>query len=237
MARLNSKIVRVGAGGWLEYKTNRLGGQSTLREYSKEFDFVEINSTFYRIMQPHTIELWRRSVPAIFEFSVKCYKALTHEIGLRPVEDAFRVFSMMQNYCKILDANILVMQTPPTLKLDDKFVGDARAFFNSAKIDKLRIAFEFRTMPGKMSTNLAGMLRDFNMIHTIDLTFEDPRFESNLLYSRVFGRPEKGNMLDDRDLERIKTKVERSESHEVRIVGHSLKMIDDTRKIKQALFA
>jgi uncharacterized protein YecE (DUF72 family) len=186
-------------------------------------------------MHPKTVEGWRKSVPRDFEFSVKCYKALTHEIGLRPVEDAFRVFAMTQQYCEILDGRILLMQMPPGLKLDEKFVSQARDFFKSVNLEGLRIAIEFRITPDKMPSGLVSMLRDFDMAHTVDLTFEDPRFESDLLYSRVFGTPEKHNALDDKDLKQIKKKIEKSKSPHVRVVGHSLKMIEDTRRIKEAL--
>jgi uncharacterized protein YecE (DUF72 family) len=128
MAGLASKNVLVGAGGWQDYGRDKVPGYKRLTAYSREFDFVEVNSTFYRIIQPKKLELWRKSVPPNFEFSVKCYKALTHEVGLRPVEDTFRVFNLMRKYCQTLNAKILLMQTPPTLKLDDKYVNNARHF-------------------------------------------------------------------------------------------------------------
>jgi uncharacterized protein YecE (DUF72 family) len=235
MGRLNGKNVLVGAGGWLEYKQHKVPTDTRLSAYAHEFDFVEVNSLFYQLIHPQTVERWRRSVPSDFEFSIKCYKSLTHEIGMRPVEDAFRVFVMMQKYCEMLDSKILVMQMPPGLKLDQKFVDQARDFFKSIDLGSLRIALEFRVTPAKMPASLLSMLGDFNMAHIVDLTFEEPRFENDLLYSRVFGTPEKHNMLDAKDLKQIKKKVEKSKSPEVRIVGHSNQTIEDTRKIKEVL--
>jgi hypothetical protein len=48
---------------------------------SSNYIFVEINSTFYRIIHPRIIEAWRRAIPAGFEFSVKCHCSLTHRVG------------------------------------------------------------------------------------------------------------------------------------------------------------
>ena len=234
MGRLNYKNVLVGAGGWLQYKQHKVPTDSRLSACAHEFDFVEVNSLFYQLIHPKIVEGWRKSVPKDFEFSVECYKALTHEIGLRPVEDAFRVFAMMQKYCEILNSKILVMQFPPILKLDVKFVGQARDFFKSIDPDGLHIAFELRVTTPRVPANLVSLMRDFNMAHTVDLTFEDPRFESDLLYTRVFGRAEKHHMLDDKDLKQIKKKVEKSKSSDVRVVGHSLNMIKDTRLIKES---
>lgn len=239
MADLKRRNVRVGAGGWHEYATGRHGLRSDsvakLRRYSREFDFVEVNATFYSIYYPPVLERWRKAVPADFEFAVKCYRGLTHEIGLRPVEDAYRVLDLMRKYCEILKSKILVMQMPPRVRLDDKFAGDARAFFSAVNLGDLRIAFEFRLRPDKIPAAVLGLLQDLNFVHAVDLAFEEPRIESDLLYSRVFGRSEKNNALDRDDLDRIKNRIEKSSIEEARIVGHSLKMIDDTRKIKRAL--
>jgi uncharacterized protein YecE (DUF72 family) len=181
------------------------------------------------------LEYWRKSVPLGFEFSVKCYKGLTHEVGLRAAEDAFRLFSMMQEYCKILNSKILVMQFPPSLKLDGKFARHVADFLKSTNFDGLRIACEFRVTTDKVPARLLAMMRDFNISHVVDLTFEDPRIETDLLYTRVFGKPEKNNMLDTNDVNQIKSKVQKTKSNVVRVVGHSLKMIEDTRKIKVLL--
>lgn len=69
--------------------------------------------------------------------------------------------------------------------------------------------------------------------HTVDLAFEDPRFETDLLYTRVFGTAEKNNAIDDKGLKQLKKKIERSRSPGARIVGHSLVIIEDTAKIKE----
>lgn len=232
---LAGRDVLVGAGGWDMYEADRLGSDMRLRGYAREFDFVEVNSTFYNIVHPETVQRWRKSVPDYFEFSVKCYEALTHKIGLRPVEDAFRVFAMMQKYCHMLGSGILVLQLPPSIKLDQKFTKEARDFFKSVNLGSLRIALEFRVMPGSMPPQLVAMLHDFNMAHTVDLTFEEPRSQTDLLYTRLFGQAHKQNSLDDKDLSVLKKQVDKTKAPVVRVVGHSLRMIEDARRIKQIM--
>jgi uncharacterized protein YecE (DUF72 family) len=234
MAGLIDKNIRVGSGGWVQY-LHEPYDEIPLKSYSREFNFVEVNSTFYEIIQPSTLEKWRKSVPPDFEFSIKCYNGLTHYVGLRPIEDAFRVFAMMQNYCEILNGKILVMQMPPSLKLNQKFVSQARDFFNSTSIGKIRIAIELRVKPDKLPALVIALMRDLNMAHIVDLTFEDPMIQTDLLYTRIFGQPEKRYSLDDKDLRVLKKKVEKSRSKTVRVVGHSLKIIEDTRRIKEVL--
>jgi hypothetical protein len=74
------------------------------------------------------------------------------------------------------------------------------------------------------------------MIHVVDLTFEDPRYDTDILYTRVFGSPAKKNILDSDDLGTIHDKVSSSKSDTAYVVGHSLRMIEDTELLKQALF-
>ena len=223
--------ILLGTGGW-HYLPHGLA------DYTKKFGFVEVNSTFYNIFHPSAIESWRRSVPDRFEFSIKCYSGLTHNIGPRPTEDAFRVFDLMVRYCDLLEAKVLVLESPAFTKLDEKFVDQARSFFGSVSLrdNALRIAWEFRRNTSEMPDSVISFMKDFHMIHVVDLTFEDPRFETDILYSRVFGAPAKKNILDLNDLNNIKEKVHASNSDTAYIVGHSLKMVDDTEKIRDILF-
>jgi uncharacterized protein YecE (DUF72 family) len=235
MVVTNGKNILVGAGGWYQYQMEEFLRETRLRAYSREFDFVELNQTFYSLVHPRNLEYYRKIVPQGFEFSVKCYRGLTHEIGLRAAEDAFRLFSMMQEYCKVLDSKILLLQMPPSLKLDGKFVKHATDFLKSISFGGLRLACEFRVTTDRVPASLVSMMRDFNISHVVDLSFEDPRIETDLLYTRVFGKPAKNNVLDSSDVNKIKSKVQKTRSNIVRVVGHSLKMIDDTRKIKASL--
>jgi uncharacterized protein YecE (DUF72 family) len=47
--------------------------------YAREFATVEVNTTFYRIPEAHTVAGWVRKTPPGFLFSIKAYRSLTHE--------------------------------------------------------------------------------------------------------------------------------------------------------------
>ncbi|MCW3977383.1 MAG: DUF72 domain-containing protein, partial [Candidatus Bathyarchaeota archaeon] len=66
----------IGAGGWAYF---RVPGLHPLKAYSKAFNFVEVNSTFYETPNVKLVESWRKLVPPDFEFTVRCNKALTHK--------------------------------------------------------------------------------------------------------------------------------------------------------------
>lgn len=69
-----------GRGTWngVFYPARRPKGFDELAWYASHFDTVEVNSTFYRPMEPALAAGWVRRTPAAFLFSVKLYQKFTH---------------------------------------------------------------------------------------------------------------------------------------------------------------
>jgi len=88
----NASAWRVGTSGW-SYPPSTGPGSWTgvfypltktdeLKFYSRYFNTVEINSTFYRPCAPKTAEGWARRTPDGFEFTVKAWQEFTHKKDL-----------------------------------------------------------------------------------------------------------------------------------------------------------
>ena len=52
--------------------------KSRLNYYASMFNSVEINSSFYKIPMPRTVEKWANDVPLGFKFTFKLWKGITH---------------------------------------------------------------------------------------------------------------------------------------------------------------
>jgi uncharacterized protein YecE (DUF72 family) len=78
---------------------------------------VEINSTFYRLPRPTTLERWRDSTPADFRFAAKLPRAITHEAGLdvsaREVNEFCKLMTRLEP-----KLGPLLVQLPPSLSFD-----------------------------------------------------------------------------------------------------------------------
>jgi len=83
-----ARIWRIGTSGW-SYPPRSGSGSWTgvfyplkkvdeLEFYSRYFNAVEVNSTFYRPCTPKTAEAWVTRTPAEFEFTVKAWQQFTH---------------------------------------------------------------------------------------------------------------------------------------------------------------
>src|SRR3954469_23694452 len=55
-----------------------LPAKQMLRYYAQRFGAVEINSSFYRLPTPETLEAWPAEVPPDFKFTLKAPQRITH---------------------------------------------------------------------------------------------------------------------------------------------------------------
>jgi uncharacterized protein YecE (DUF72 family) len=205
-------------------------GQSSLRAYSRIFDFVEVNYTFYKYPDTRMVEHWRRAVPADFTFTVRCHQDLTHQIGLKPVQEAYAVFSRMIGVCRVLKALFLHLETPARYTFDEQTVREARKFFSTVDLKGVHLAWEIR---GKMTADVVNLVKDFGIVHSVDLSKDVPAFQSDVVYTRLFGKG-KHNIYQftDEELEEIDRKIVKSEAKIAVATFHGLRMNTDAARFK-----
>jgi len=221
----------IGTGGWAYFQ---VPGLRPLVAYSRLFDFVEVNSTFYQVPNLKTVEYWRRQVPPDFEFSVRCNRDVTHKCQFQPNEEAYETFDQMIIICKTLRADILHMQTPPFFEPARENANLIHSFLSSVHLKGIRIALEIRAANQALSADFLKMMRDQNIIHSVDLSKdEEPAYKSDALYSRLFG---KGwhNIYQptDQELKIIDDRAS-AKSHKKALVSfHFIRMYKDAARLK-----
>ncbi|MDM0014846.1 DUF72 domain-containing protein [Variovorax sp. J22P168] len=103
---------------------------SHLASYATRLQAVEINSSFYRPHRRETYERWAASTPPQFRFSVKCPKAITHDLRLEAAMPALEEF-LAQVAGLGPRLGCVLIQLPPTLVFDvakvHRFARDLRA--------------------------------------------------------------------------------------------------------------
>lgn len=52
--------------------------KSRLNYYASMFNSMEVNSSFYKIPMPRTVEKWANDVPENFRFTFKLFGGITH---------------------------------------------------------------------------------------------------------------------------------------------------------------
>jgi uncharacterized protein YecE (DUF72 family) len=215
----------VGTGGWAYFD---VPDKSPLKAYSEIFNFVEVNSTFYEYPETRKVQQWRKTVPKDFTFSVRCHQDLTHRIGLKPVDEAFAVFDQMMVYCHALEAPFLVLETPASYVINQPALEDARQFFSIVNHNNVRLVWEIRAL---ITSAALGLMRDFSIVHCVDLSKQTPCVKSDVVYSHLFGKGQSNiYQFTDDELVDIDKKAQSSGAKIVAMSYHGLRMFSDAAR-------
>jgi uncharacterized protein YecE (DUF72 family) len=121
------------------YPTGLPANQS-LNYYSKVFNAVEINTTFYGPQPPEQVARWNNATPPNFRFCMKAPRQVTHDLRLVDTEAEMALFlDSSANLGEKFGA--VLVQLPPSLKISERPA--VEKFLNSLP-GGFRYAIEFR---------------------------------------------------------------------------------------------
>jgi len=225
----------IGVGGWA-YLPIKHGNK--LEVCSKLYDFVELNSTYYRMPTIQSVRRWRSQVPEDFEFTVRANKYLTHIGHLNPTEQNFELYDKMLEVSDALRAKILHFQFPSTFKVTDQVIANWQSFFSSSptkKREDLHLAFEIRNLASSGSRDVKSFLAENDFIPTSDASKEkpEPSAYSKILYTRVFGPGNHTQLsFDSSELEKLNETIVRTFAHRRYVTFHSITMYEDASRMR-----
>ena len=145
----------VGCQGW-NYTdwTTKIGGESVfyprglkpdkmLETYSKIFETVEVDSTFYAIPATSAVEGWYQKTPENFTFSLKLPQEITHEHNLRKSS-----YIISEEFCERArelkeKLAVVLIQLAPQFEANKGNAQNLRNFLEQLPKD-IRFAVEFR---------------------------------------------------------------------------------------------
>ena len=91
-----------------------------LSYYSKFFNFVEVDSTYYNIPSRFAVRAWKDKTPFDFKFTLKFPKIITHEKKLEDVSKPLSIFFTALE--PLIDKTMsLLIQLPPHLSANKGF--------------------------------------------------------------------------------------------------------------------
>lgn len=203
-------VIRIGTCGYSYYDPGpgwQDDYESKLQAFSETFDLVELNRTFYDLPMVRTAERWRDEVLADFEFTVKAWQALTHPTSsptwrntddftedqregfgyLRP-NDAIRdAWNQTREIAQTLDADIVVIQTPPSFDATDEHESNMDELLSSIDRGGLALAWEPRGSWLDQPERVETICDDLDLIHVTDIMRQDPISTHDFAYTRLHG--------------------------------------------------
>lgn len=115
--------LHLGTIGWSydfwkgKFYPNKTTSKDYLAYYSSQFNTVEIDSTFYRIPTPSTVNNWKQQTPEDFRFSLKFPQRITH---MKMLGDSQRETDVFLERVNLLGekVGVLLLQFPPNFGAD-----------------------------------------------------------------------------------------------------------------------
>ena len=141
-----TRPVRIGCSGW-QYKDWRerfypkgCAQRKWLEFYSRTFDTVEVNSTFYRLANRDAVARWVEQTPEDFVFALKASRYMTHIKRLQELPESMeRYYDRIEPLVESPKVGPIVWQLPPNFKRDDE-----RLRYALGQLPAGRHCFEFR---------------------------------------------------------------------------------------------
>jgi uncharacterized protein YecE (DUF72 family) len=183
-------IVHVGTSGWHyrhwygPFYPEDLPASRMLEFYSRHFDSVELNNTFYRLPTENGMATWRSSTPRGFCFAAKGSRFLSHMKKLKDPEIAIRRFFERVDQLKP-KLGPIVFQLPPFWEVNTERL----EHFLGALPRWHRCAFELRN-PTWHSETVYRILRKHNVafcIFEIGGLVSECHLTANFTYVRLHG--------------------------------------------------
>ncbi len=162
-----------------------LSQKDWFRYYTKQFDTVELNVSFYRLPKKETFEKWRKTAGKSFTFSIKGSRYITHIKRLKDCQEAvgrfFEAADAIRN-----DRDVVLWQLPPRMQVNPERLEDFLKILPSS----FRHAFEFR-QESWLDKEIFKILKKYNSA----IVFQDfpdwPMTEevtADFVYLRFHGR-------------------------------------------------
>ncbi len=160
--------------------------QDFLKMYSRIFDCVEIDSTFYRAPSPTMVQQWCSSSPDGFVFAPKVPKRITHDKHLQDV-DSYLSYFLRSVGALNNKLGPIIVQLPPSFK-SPKHEQALKAFVtNLRSANKFAIEFRHKSWFGPGTEKL---LRENNVcqVWSVNQYLATPStITSDFVYLRLVG--------------------------------------------------
>ena len=124
-----------------EFYPADLKAADMLSFYSRYFNSVEINNTFYKMPTEKVLAQWREQTPEEFSFTLKAPQRITHFARLKNVDEILDFFLRTAREAMNERLGTILFQCPPNLKYDKDLLDSFLALLPG---QPFRFSMEFR---------------------------------------------------------------------------------------------
>ncbi len=226
------------------------------RKLRELIDAVEVQQTFYKPPNEETLKRWREELSDMV-IHVKAWQLITHPPNsptykkagikverpenyglLKLTDEVKKAWEVTVNAAKILNAKVIVVQTPPSFGYNNENYERAIKFFKWAKESWDLIAWEPRGSWREHKEKVREIVEETGIIHAVDPFKWWPPEGGEIGYLRLHGRG-RGEVnyrykYTDEDLKELKKKVLEL-NKETHVMFNNIYMLQDAIRFKEIL--
>ncbi len=243
----------------MKVKVGTCGFQKSRRLHFSNLDVVEVQQTFYDPPSQETLARWKGDAPPDFEFTVKAWMLITHRYNrmlwrklrrqIPGDPEDYGNFKLNRKTlwaleetlksAKALDAKILVFQTPQSFKPTEENLSNVINFLKETSLNNYKIVWEPRGEWWNKQDLLKKVHDNVNIYIAGDvLRGRIPRFEQELLYTRLHGLGGKGEVnykykYSNEDLKKLKDIVYGYQSKASYVMFNNVYAYDDATRFRR----
>ncbi len=219
-------------------------------------DAVEVQQTFYKPPGEETLRKWREELGEMV-LHVKAWQLITHPPSsptykrakikvenpenygfLKLTKEVMEAWEVTVNAARVLEARVIVVQTPPSFGYNDENYERALKFFKWAKESWDLIAWEPRGSWREHKERVREIVEKTGIIHAVDPFRWWPPEGGKIAYLRLHGKG-KGEVnyrykYTDEDLRELKEMIDKMDK-EVHVMFNNVYMLQDAIRFKEML--
>lgn len=232
-------------------------------KYYSLFKVVELQNTFYELPSVEWASSIRSEAPEDFRFAVKAWQVITHPYTsptwkkmkkkpsgnldnygyLKPTRENIEAFARTIEVARALKADIVVLQTPPSMPYNSESIKWVRRFFEEAKSyvgKEIIVGWELRGELAR-APELSKVLDDYDILHVVDVFRARPlrKHSRGVFYTRLHGiGPGEVNYsynYTDSDLKKLIEILLEEDFEEAYVMFNNVKMLDNGLRLKEML--
>lgn len=192
MIKVGNRQFYLGTSGWNHqdwqgsFYPDTFEPNQYLSYYSKFFDSVEVEETFFGCPPPEKLSQWYQQTPAHFLFSLKLSRQITHQYRFKDCQSSFLKFYESARALKE-KLGVILIQLPTHFQ--QKNITDLLYILDRNPLDSVHLAIEFSNRLWK-KTEAPAFLKEKNItvVQTDQAPLEDPG--GDFLYLRWKGTQE-----------------------------------------------
>ena len=233
------------------------GFSESMKKYFEDYYTVEIQQTFYKLLDIKLLQKWRKMSKEEFIFNFKAFQGITHpytsktwkrsnvdvskfkeKVGyLKPTKEVFGFWRKMVDYANVLKTKVIVVQMPDSFKSNNDNWENAEKFFRNIERGNFEIGVELR---GWSEYDIKKFCSKFDVIDVCDLNSRLPTFIKEISYFRLHGSYRNGKInyyhqYSDYELKVILEKVKKLKSKEIFLYFNNVFMLNDSKRFLQLI--